>query len=420
MDIDNSGLCLAPSLELYAAGYAGYTLLRRLMHIALVSPQYRNETLRYFIPLLKQGINTSFYQQLFRELPDAAHAIEPMDTQWVAATDRAAAARLETLEQELNAARSMISKEGIRKAHSNIGDYSYERGNLEDAMKSYYRCRDYCTMPWHLDEMYESVFNVSADLDEFATVGYASQSRTAQGGDAPVRPLGAERKQVSSAMASLRQKDYAGAARALLDLKSFSEAVFPTLISCQDISVYGTVLAVATLSREDLRNISSSGHPFRQYIEFVPCMKSFLDNFLEGRYLNVMETCRLLGQQLQFDIIFSRHLNAVIALIIDKVFLQFVQPYEALDLTKMASGLNMPVDEVVSHLSGLIASDRILAKLDTVSMTLRRTKVNHQEVAVKRVIKVTDENSVNSQRALIRLCMLQNGITGDNQNENDA
>ena len=424
MDVNNRGLCLASSIEQYASGYTGYTLTRRLHHIVVVSPQYRNDAMRYLFLVLKQGINTSLYRKVFKDMELEAQSVEPSgpDINWMNATDQAASARLETLEQELNSARSMISKEGIRKAYSNIGDYFYEHGDLEEAMKSYYRCRDFCTMPWHLDEMYENVFNVSADLDEFAAVGFSSQTKSKQeeGSSVSIRPFSLERRQISGAMIALRQKDYSGSARALLELNSFNESIFPSLLSSQDISVYGTVLAVATLNRDELRRMASSGHPFRQYIEIVPCMMRFLVDFLERRYLAVIETCRMLEQQFQFDIIFSRHLTSIIALIIDKVFTQYVEPYEAVDISKMASGLSMTCKGVIIHLSDLIASGKIQAKLDTVSMTMRRTKLNHQDVAMKRVIRLTDEHSVNSQRALLRLRMLQNGISEDNQNESDA
>lgn len=370
------------------------------------------------ISLLKQGVNTSLYRQIYRELADAANSVEAFDTNWCTSTDRASATRMDILEQELNAAKSMLSKEGIRNAHSNIGDFHYERGNLEEALKSFCRCRDYCTMQWHVEEMYERTFNVSADMDQFIMVGSVGHVKS-PAEDAPNRPFSAERKQLTSALVALRQKDYAGAARSILDVKKFGESFFPSLMSAVDISVYGTVLAMAALSRDDLKGCANAGHPFRAYIERVPQMEMFLSDFLDCRYNNVMNTCSFLSTEFELDVILKGHLDTLLSLIMDKVFLQYVEPYEAIDLRRMASSMNKPIDEIIDRLAKLINSGSIQARIDTVSKTLRRFRRNNQNWALQKVLKVSDEHAINSQRAIIRMCMLQNGVFDEENPDND-
>ena len=410
--MESVGVGFADSVEQYIAAYSGHTRLRRLMFIARNGPRQREEAVRLLISQLKHGINTSLYTQLYKEL-DVAMEVEPRDDNWVAATERAAATRIDTLEQELNAARSMISKEGIRKAQSNIGDYYYERGSLEDAMKAYSRCRDYCSMPWQLEEMCDSLFNVSADSDEFSMVGYPPHSKITPDDTISNRAFGMERRQIASALVSLRQKDYRSAARSFLDLQKFGEDVFPSVMSCADIAVYGSTLAVATLKREELGLIISGDHPFRQYIDTVPFVRSFITDFLESKYSSVISSCKILEDQFQLDIIFSKHIAAVISLITDKLILQYVEPYEALDINKLAERLNFPLQDAVKQLYDLIENKKIDAVLDIVSMTLRRRKEDLKAKTFNHVISTTDEHSVIARRALFRMSMMENGITVD-------
>ncbi|CAM9303563.1 unnamed protein product, partial [Ectocarpus fasciculatus] len=402
-------------LEQYISSYSGYTRLRRLRAIATKFPQLRSDAIRLVIDLLKQGSNTSFYHKIYADFAAEAAAVEPMDSTWSAAADRAATTKLNALEQDLNAAKSMISKEGLRKAYTNLGDFYYERGNLDEALKCYCQCRNYCTRPWHVDEMDENVFNVSADMDEVITLGTGAVGQPVQEEGDSARPFPAERRQLTTALRALRQKDYITAARAFLGLQKFVASSFSTLISATDIAVYGTVLAVATLPREELRQCATAGHPFRRYLEVSSTTESLLNDFLECRYRTVMSLCTLIAEQFQCDIVFSMHLSALVSSITDRVFLQFVEPFESVDLQKMAEGLGMPIDSVIDRLAGLIEKGDVLARVDTVSKTLRRTRRDVREQTVKRVVKLTQDHAVNSQRALFRMCMLQNGVGDDNQ-----
>ena len=50
---------------------------------------------------------------------------------WVDATERKAAAKLERLDNELNGYKSNLIKESIRMGHNDMGDFYYARGDLQ-------------------------------------------------------------------------------------------------------------------------------------------------------------------------------------------------------------------------------------------------------------------------------------------------
>ena len=50
---------------------------------------------------------------------------------WVDATERKAAAKLDRLETELNGYKTNLIKESIRMGHNDLGDFYYARGDLQ-------------------------------------------------------------------------------------------------------------------------------------------------------------------------------------------------------------------------------------------------------------------------------------------------
>jgi len=54
--------------------------------------------------------------------------------------------------------------------HNELGDFYFARGDLNAALRSYLRLRDYCATSQHVIDMCMSVINVSIHLQNFAHV----------------------------------------------------------------------------------------------------------------------------------------------------------------------------------------------------------------------------------------------------------
>lgn len=54
--------------------------------------------------------------------------------------------------------------------HNDLGDFHYERGDLNAALKCYVRTRDYCTTSKHIISMCLNVIKVSIEMGNFAHV----------------------------------------------------------------------------------------------------------------------------------------------------------------------------------------------------------------------------------------------------------
>jgi COP9 signalosome complex subunit 1 len=54
--------------------------------------------------------------------------------------------------------------------HNDLGDFYYNRGDLNSALKCYVRTRDYCTTSRHIIQMCMNVIKVSIEMGNYAHV----------------------------------------------------------------------------------------------------------------------------------------------------------------------------------------------------------------------------------------------------------
>ena len=72
-----------------------------------------------------------------------------------------------SLENELHATKASMIKEHIRLAFQRMGDFQYERGDMEAAHKAYARMKDYCTTAEHATDMCLKAALVLIDMGSF-------------------------------------------------------------------------------------------------------------------------------------------------------------------------------------------------------------------------------------------------------------
>lgn len=192
------------NIPIYIDKYDGFTKLQRLSFIAEKSSNLQKEAYHTLFNEIKRGSNTSLYVKLYSNLGNMLGI--QYDQNWVESTEKREAVKLEKLEAELMAAKTTMVKESIRLCYSDIGDLQYESGNLSEAMKSYLRTRDYCTIPRHNYEMCIRVVSVSMDLAQYGNVTLHISKAESNSVDA----LTAAKLKAASALVMLIEGQYKG------------------------------------------------------------------------------------------------------------------------------------------------------------------------------------------------------------------
>ncbi|CAM9744356.1 unnamed protein product, partial [Phaeothamnion confervicola] len=156
-------------LRAMSARYEGFTRVSRLIFAAERCPALAQEAYATAIAELKMDIDTGRYMAIVQKAAAlavraggaAAAADKPeVDRNWVAQTDRRAAQMLERLEAELTTHKNNLDKDAIRRSYNEIGRFCQRRGDMNAALKSYVRARDYCATSAETAEMCLNVIRV--------------------------------------------------------------------------------------------------------------------------------------------------------------------------------------------------------------------------------------------------------------------
>ncbi len=137
-------------------------------------------------------------------------------------------------------------------AYNDIGDFYFQRGDLQNALKSYLKARDYNTTVKHVITMCMNIIKVSIEMNNYALVGqYVGRAeQTLTEPDA----VTLSKIKVAAALAELDAKKYKQVARKLISETDIAiDKSFNDVVSVQDIAIIGGLCALASYDRKELK-----------------------------------------------------------------------------------------------------------------------------------------------------------------------
>ncbi len=329
-------------LESYISNYSGRTAVDRLIHIIQLCPAIAVEAFHLAIQHIHQSRDPSQYQGLVTAY-EQAHAnangslppiseFSTLSARWIDETlARNQSDRLK-LEMELKTYSNNMIKESIRvrsirlstgrflmaaqMAHRDLGDFYRVIGEYATSLKHYTKSREYCTTSQHVLDMCLSVlellieqrnyghlptyvFKAEAALDAATAAASASANKDAP---TPMVSTGAkksspERDRVQSkldlatALSYLGQDNYEKASYNLLRLGSTKDLGewIGRLVSPSDIAIYGTICAMASLSRGAFKARVLDNPSFGVYIEQEPYLRELIEAYMASKFQTVLD-----------------------------------------------------------------------------------------------------------------------------------
>eukprot|EP00270_Netrium_digitus_P022112 TRINITY_DN977_c0_g1_i2.p1 TRINITY_DN977_c0_g1~~TRINITY_DN977_c0_g1_i2.p1 ORF type:complete len:370 (-),score=100.16 TRINITY_DN977_c0_g1_i2:57-1166(-) len=124
-------------LDAYFSNYIGHTKIARLRFFAerCSSEALELEALRMAVDESKKGDNTSVYKEVVEKISGRLGPAYNYDKDWVDLVDKRATQRHEKLEIELNGYKTNLIKESIRMGYNDMGEFHYNRGDLQQFME---------------------------------------------------------------------------------------------------------------------------------------------------------------------------------------------------------------------------------------------------------------------------------------------
>lgn len=186
---------------------------------------------------------------------------------------QAAKAQYDRIDQDLQVSKTNSMKDGIRMGCNDIGDHHERRGDLQAALKSFIRNRDYSHPAKYELEFVLNVLRVKVNIphlhqiESFAMKGEKNALLDQKVADAPdvakTKAALSARMKVCCGLASLHAKKYKSAARKFVvaepELQYANAQPFPDwakhVVAPRDVAIYGGLCALAEFDRPELKKL---------------------------------------------------------------------------------------------------------------------------------------------------------------------
>jgi len=326
--------------------------------------------------------------------------------------------QLEILEGRLSTAQSHIMKESIRTALLALAEFHKKRGELREALRRVFRSREYCANGRQHTQVCLLLVELSADLREWSSARDSiTRAEHTVMGDMD-DPLFHHKLRAMQGLAYLSEGRYYDAAKSFTSVSPDLTNQVNSVISAEDIAMYGSLLGLATLDREMLHSLVIDG-TFKVRLELVPDMREALRHYSRAEYgqcLSILQ--HTLKRDLLVDIHLHSHVPILLDMVRDKCIEQYFQPYSSASLEKMGSVFGCTLEEMEMIVVKLIGNGSLGegARVNVADLTLRVESGDNLEKKTRRRARVAAAKmgahfTRSAEGMIMRAACIESGVT---------
>eukprot|EP00816_Leptocylindrus_hargravesii_P006932 CAMPEP_0196817618 /NCGR_PEP_ID=MMETSP1362-20130617/61725_1 /TAXON_ID=163516 /ORGANISM="Leptocylindrus danicus, Strain CCMP1856" /LENGTH=538 /DNA_ID=CAMNT_0042195395 /DNA_START=51 /DNA_END=1667 /DNA_ORIENTATION=- len=338
------------------------------------------------------------------------HGIQ-CDDDWVERTQQQNSLKSEVLESRLDTSKSRLNKESIRAAYLELGNFWKEIGMLKESMRCHLRSRDFCTSSKQSGQMCLAVIRLGIDLRQFSYVNsYVTKAENTVN-LVSSEPLTAAKLRVSSGLFLLENGNYADAAKKFTEVSIDLGQEFNSVMSPEDIALYGAVLSLAALDRSEIQKHVIDSSTFKQRLELLPWMRDAIRHFARAEYGEFLSIVDSKKGDMYLDLHLHRHVDKILEQIRDRCLVQYFFPYLSVSLESMGKRFGMNIDKIEDAVASLIEKGKIDARINSRDKTLVAKEVpNHRLETLKKVKCLGDTFMAETHSMILRLSCLDAGL----------
>jgi len=396
-------------LESYMSNYSGHTKIERYIFIAEHCQPLAVEATTKALAELKNTNNTGTYRTLAERATEKLGPNFKPDMGWIESTEKRALAQQERLEMELNGFKTNFNKEAIKNGYNELGEFFYNRGDLNAALKAFTRTRDYSTTSKHIIQFCLNVIKVAIEMGNYAHV----QNHVTKAEQTPdlTDKLTIAKLKICAGLSSLENRKYKVAAKKILETTIDLNNNYNEVIAPQDVAYYGALCSLATFDRADLKKKVIDNITFRSFLELTPELRELINDFYASRYASCLAALDKLKPRLLLDIHLHQHVESLYQKIRSKALIQYFSPFMSVDLNTMAASFNTSVQGLEKELAKLIMEGTIPARIDSHNKRLYARTIEQRTATFERALGMGDEYSDNTQALLLRMNLMRAEIS---------
>jgi len=302
-------------------------------------------------------------------------------------------------------------KESIRMAHRDLGEYHLSVGDYNSALKSYAKSREFCTVGQHIIDMCLSVLQLLIEQRNYGHIAtYVFKAEAALEASTISNKENIQIKvEFATALGHLGQSNYDRAAYGFLKLgpaKNLGDWL-GNLVSPGDIAIYGTLCALASLSRSAIKASVVDNATFGVYMEQEPYVRDLVDAYMNSKFKTVLEILERYSTRHYFDIHLSPHVQTLTSQIRDRALALYFQPFQSIRLERMGEAFGMNVEEIEGHVVRLIQIGSIKARVDSRNKILQARGRDPRSAMFSNTVKTGIRIQEANRKLLLRMKLIQ-------------
>ncbi|VIO98666.1 G protein pathway suppressor 1, putative [Brugia malayi] len=443
-------------LEAIRNNYTGYGLINRLLFIADNCPPLQKDSLIMLINyIVEHTSNVQVYLAAHHRLNALRSAsveshsagvsadmnivddLPRVNSQWMDATTAKSQARLDILAAEFKRQKEEGVKESTRRTMHDLFEQQITMGQLQEAAKLYSRgIREYCTSPKHIIEMLMSWIEVTIYLNQWhrveplltqveralieaMEVENVAATSTSRPGRLAANSTYAATRNMKEIIDTAKAKIGAVAALNYLNMRNYRLVAekclkiefdyfdYPALLASKDVVMFGTICALATFSRSELKEKVLGSLIFWKFLEAEPRLIELLQKFVKSQFGICFDILEEIRDQLLLNMHLWSHVRELYYLIRRRAIVQYFTPYAVADMDKMAVTFRVHVNELENELVKLIMKDEISARIDSSCKKLYAKIENQVTTTYNELIEVSNTMHHNILDILLRAALHQ-------------
>ena len=168
-------------------------------------------------------------------------------------------------------------------------------------------------------------------------------------------------------LAHMDSGEYYAAALSFLQTDAGMGSSCNTIMSPNDVAIYGGLCALASMERIELQSRVLDNSNFRAYLEMEPHIRRAITFFVNSRYsqcLSILEAYRV---DYFLDIHLQKHVDTLYYLVRSKSIVQYFIPFSCVTLDSLNTAFAAPGKTIDKELVQMIQHKDLDARIDTQS-----------------------------------------------------
>jgi COP9 signalosome complex subunit 1 len=144
--------------------------------------------------------------------------------------------------------------------------------------------------------------------------------------------------------------------------------------SPSDIAIYGTLCALATFERRQIRSKLLENEDFSYYLEQEPYMREIIEAYLSSKFRVVLQLLERHSSRHLLDNLLSPHVKALVSFIKDRALVLYFGPFASIRLESLADAFGLTLEDTEKSVVSLIQNGSIKGRVDSHNKVCHQTR----------------------------------------------